>query len=114
MFKMRREQKAAFRERVLCDYETRVLAHVDRCFPERRATLGEGGVREVIRLGVDRAAAHGITTEREVCKFIDLMLVFGIDFDQQQAWAKEALEAGGRDPFAKVSQLYERAIQEET
>lgn len=114
MFKIRREQKVAFREQALRDFEDRVVGHVERCFPERREVLGEGGVREVIRLGLERAAMHGIVAERDVCKFVDLMLVFGIDFDRRCAWAREVLgENADADPFVKMSRLFERAMEME-
>ena len=112
MFKMRREQMDAFREEALREFEDWVAGHVERCLPERWAALGEGGVREVIRLGVERAAEYGIVAERDVCKFVDLMLVFGVDFDRERGWAREILAVKG-DPFARMRRLHARALQEE-
>jgi len=112
MFKMRREQMDAFRRESIREFEDGVARHVERCFPDRWAALGEGGVRQVIQRGVERAAVYGIVAERDVCKFIDLMLVFGADFDQERAWARQILEVKG-DPFARMRRLHARALQEE-
>jgi len=112
MFKMRREQMAAFREDALRGFEDRVAAHVQRCFARRWSALQEDGVRGLIRRGVERAAAHGIVAERDVCLFIDLMLVFGAGFDREQAWAREILEAPALDPSAKTRALYAHGMEE--
>jgi hypothetical protein len=111
MFKMRREQREAFREDALRAFEDRVIQHVERCLPDRRVTLGEEGLREVIRLGVRCAEGYGIEAERDVCKLVDLMLVLGVGFDREHAWAREIL--GTKEyPWAKVRRLCERAVEE--
>jgi hypothetical protein len=113
LFKIRREQKLAFRQEALRDFEQWMVRHVERCLPDPWTALGETRVREVILLGIERAAAHDIYAEREVCKFIDLMLVFGIDFDQRCPWAKEILKAPtSLDSFARMTLLHERALDE--
>lgn len=113
MFKIRVEQKVAFRGQALLDYENRVVRHVERCFPEQWATLGDAGVRATIRSGIERAAAHGIVSQRDVCGFIDLMLAFGADFERRCTWAREILhrrDPGG--PAATLQVLLDRAIEE--
>jgi hypothetical protein len=46
-----------------------------------------------VHYGVLRAAVYGITAKRDVCKFIDLMIVFGRDFDTEKGsrWARDIL-----------------------
>jgi len=113
MFKMRNEQKVAFRNQAVLDFEDQMTRHVERCFPERRGALGEGGVREVIRLGIQRAATFGIIAERDVCRFVDLLLVFGVGLDRDCPWAREILEAlDPPDPAVRMDLLYERALEE--
>jgi len=111
VFKVRREQMDAYRTAARRDFEDRVVEHVGRCFPDRLATMGEGGVRELIRFGIQRAAGYGIVAERYVCKFIDLMLVFGLEFDTEQGWAMEIL-AVQLPQFRKMRQLFDRALAE--
>jgi hypothetical protein len=111
VFKVRREQMEAYREAAVRDFEGRMVEHVARCFPDHFATLGEDGLRQVIRAGVQRAGAHGVVAARDVCKFIDLMLVFGEEFDRERGWAREILEAQG-DPFQRMRRLFGRALEE--
>jgi hypothetical protein len=56
--------------------------------------MGEGGLREFIQYGIRRAAHYGITAKRDVCKYIDVMVVLGRDFDKdaRYAWASNILE----------------------
>jgi hypothetical protein len=111
VFKIRREQAMAFRAEALRDFEDRVLMHVRRCFPDRAASLEEDAVRNLIRRGVERAAAYRIVAERDVCMYVDLMLVFGADFDSERAWAREVLAARGGDPSTTLRTLYARGVE---
>jgi hypothetical protein len=113
MFKIRTEQKDAFQAEAMLDFEDRMVAHVERCLPERAATLGDVELRARIRLGIERAASVGFVAERDVCRFIDLMLVFGSEFDRNCPWAAEILE--GRtadDPLGTIHALFERGLEQ--
>jgi hypothetical protein len=101
-------ERAAF-ERFLSD----MRAHIERCFPEQFLALERETLDELLRHGLARARAHGFSGERDVCKFIDLMLVFGRGFDRdpQFPWASEILV--GRwpiDPSARIDRLGEEAL----
>jgi hypothetical protein len=71
------------------DFETRMAHHLERCFPIESRVLGEAGLEELIRYRMVRSARYGVTLERDVCKYIDLMIAFNRDFDQNQPWAGE-------------------------
>ena len=91
----------------------RVCDHLERCFPHRCRALGPDGVREAVDHGIARAAAYGIRSERDVCKYVDLMFVFGRDFDlpAEQPWAAKILAtAGARRPGALIDALLDRAM----
>jgi hypothetical protein len=87
-----------------------MVAHLKQFFPPQSQALGEPQLQEMIRHGIRRAANHGITTERDVCKFIDLMIVFGRDFDRDEksAWAGQIL-ANRKTARSKIRSLYEAA-----
>jgi hypothetical protein len=76
----------------LVDLEQRLRAHVCRCFPAATRGMSDAELLELIRHGVDRARAHGIDTERGACKLLNLMFVFGRDFDRELPWAREILD----------------------
>jgi hypothetical protein len=60
----------------------------------------------MVRHGIQRAKVYGIKSRRDVCKYIDLMIVFGRDFDtnKRTGWAREILKRPGKSE-AKVKSL---------
>src|SRR5579871_4593397 len=93
-------------------FESRMTAHLRRCFPAKCEEMKEDGVHAVIQYGIERARGYGITAERDVCRYIDVMMVYGRDFDRDPAlpWAG-AILSGKRwpEPTARVDQLYQAA-----
>ena len=107
--KMRNEQIDAFSRSREIAYEDSLISHIRDFFPDRFQTAGETNVRELIRYGIMRSRSYGIVTERDVCKYIDLMIVFGRDFDQECVWAQEILTDEDADPVDQIDDLYEVA-----
>jgi hypothetical protein len=92
----------------------RMVAHIAEFFPSRFQELGEQAVREWIEDGIQRASQYRIRSERDVCKFIDIMIVFGRNFDTdpQCPWAPPILKAEPTDPSMKTERLLESARQQ--
>ena len=107
MLTIRKQQMAAFERAEVKKFVDRMVIHLNKFFSGKCAALGEPKLRETIRYGIKRAATHGITTERDVYKYVDLMIVFGADFDTDQRlpWAGEILRTR-RNPVAKIQALF--------
>jgi hypothetical protein len=107
---IRQAQMDAFSQVEVQKFEDWMVSHLKQFFPTQSQALGEPQLREMISHGIRRAADHGITTERDVCKFIDLMIVFGRDFDRdnKSAWAGQIL-ANRKTARSKIRSLYEAA-----
>lgn len=91
-----------------------VRAHIARCFPEQYAAMTREELDEIIAYGIERARAHGFTGERDVCKYIDLMCVFGRDFDGDDRldWASTILDTRWPlDPSARIDHLGKMALR---
>ncbi len=87
-----------------------VAEHAQECFPELCSSLNEETLYGYIHYGIERAASHGICTERYVCQYIDLMFSFGADFDTNPAhrWAAEILNDDTIESSSeKLERLYE-------
>jgi len=93
---VRNSQMARFRQTRMQDFENRMLEHVSRFFAGRFNRAGEQRIRELIQEGIGRAAKYGFRTEQEICRFIDLMVVFGPRFDQDADWAARVLLCPGQ------------------
>jgi hypothetical protein len=116
MLTIRKEQMAAFGPLALKAFEDRVVVHLKKIFPEQSQSLGEPKLRETIEYGTQRAAAYKIISERDVCKYIDLMIVYGRDFDKDPnlPWAQSTLQNQAlRNPTSKIERLYKAAKKQE-
>ena len=112
MLRIREEQMAVFRKYMLKQFENRMVDHLYKYFPEECEALGEEEVREAIRYGIDQADSYGIIIEDHVSKYINLMFLFGRDFDKALVWAKEILtDEEIRQPPERVRLLYKEAEQ---
>ena len=113
MIRIGRDQGKALEASMIDSFESRMLEHLRRHFPDHAAGLGETRARSVIRDGMRRSAAYGIVFERGVCAYIDLMVAFGEDFDRspKYPWAREILFGLDlKSPATRIDRLYDRAL----
>lgn len=107
---MRPSQLAEFSRAEVDKFKSWMLVHLNKFFPSECQSAGETQVKEAILYGIKRAASYGITSKRDVCKYIDLMVVFGRNFDVEarSRWASEILNKPG-DPTWKMRSLFREA-----
>ena len=112
MFTIRKEQMKVLSKVEATTVESRQLSHIREAYPKRIETLGEHEVREIIRNAARRAAKYGFKGKPDVLKYIEVMVLFGRDFDAdpQLPWAAQILHKR-KKPAAKLSALYDEAIQ---
>lgn len=115
MLRIRTEQIEALRTPALDDFVDEMMLHVHEFFPKESMELGVQAVRERVEDGIKRAEAHGVRSPRGVCKYINLMMVFGPDFDTHPdtaPWARPILDDPEvPDGTARMDLLSEKAIQ---
>ena len=92
MFKIKREQMDVLRQAGLEGFVERMREHLSDTFPRETRELGQAALEETIWYCIARAETHEVTSERDVCLYLGLMLVFGRDFDRELPWAREILE----------------------
>jgi len=106
MLTIRREQVEVFSKLDVENFEQWVLIHLKKFFPAQCAAKDDRRIVDIIRTGIRRAGSYRIVAKPDVCKYIDLMIVFGRDFDKDRRypWAGEILS---RDlpPAQKLEQL---------
>jgi hypothetical protein len=96
MLTIRQEQVDAFRQVAIRKFEDTLVEHLNRLFPQLAVRLGESGLRNVIQYGIRRAREYGIVCQRDVGRYIAVMLMFGPNFDQKRS--SGPLYAVLRDP----------------
>jgi hypothetical protein len=91
-----------------------MIEHIAKFFPKQFAEIGEPRMRETIQYGIKRAESYGIVAERDACKYIDLMVVFGRDFDRDPAlpWVRDVLhDPGAESPSQRTEWLFKVAME---
>lgn len=109
MLAMTDKQFGAFDRAADRRFEDEMLAHCRAAAPRLAEIRGDDTVRAVIRLGLQRARGHGLTTRGPVRYHIDLMLAFGCDFDTdpQYPWVAASLaDTVGMAELARAEQLH--------
>lgn len=106
--KIRKEQMQAFPKAIETNLECRLYAHVCRALAERCRQMGESAVRRLIRDGLERTARYGIVSEYDRCRYVDLMVLVGPDFDAEPGPA-EVLGDTSLRPAGKIDRLFEWA-----
>ncbi len=114
MILIRKDQKKALATAATNDFVERMLVHVNKFFPDHYEALGEDNCRELVDHGINKAAIYDIVNERDVCKYIDLMVSFGVEFDgdPELPWASEILnDKSMKDSSEKVDVLFKTGIK---
>ncbi len=108
---IRDDQLSALRGVRQKEYEKRLAAHLRKYFSEACHDLGEDGLRDAVRYGIQRAKVYGIQAERDVVKYLNLMFVFGRDFDTDPRfpWAASMLHSAEYGPTLRINQVYSDA-----
>lgn len=112
MLTIRKEQMEVLSKVEACSCEDRRLEHIRTTFPNQFANFGEQKTREMIRYGVKRAANYGFKDDPGVLNYVEVMVLFGRDFDKdkQLPWAAQIL-GKHKKPAVKIAALHEEAIK---
>ena len=110
---IRNEQVEALQSAVRYRFENEMVSHLAQFSPPLFKVLGEHQMREVIRLGMARAAKYGFEKVGPVRLYLEMMLLFGSDFDTdpQYMWSAEILSK--RDVGSEMDRagyLYQRTL----
>lgn len=115
MLTIRKEQLKVFSQNEALKFENRVAAHLRKIFPGQSRILGEEELGNLIEHGIKRARVYEIVAQRDVCKYLDLMMIFGQDFDvdQKLPWVSATLkeEFLQGHPTEKILRLCDLAIE---
>jgi hypothetical protein len=112
MLAIRKEQIDVLSKVEVQTVENRTLEHIRKTYPKEFNALGDEKTREVIQYGVNRAATYRFKGNPDVLKYIEVMVLFGRDFDadSQLPWVGEIL-GKPKKAAAKIAVLHEEAIK---
>jgi hypothetical protein len=105
---------AAFGDAALANFENQMVKQLQSFTPKHCEVIGDGGVRNVIRLGIERAEIHHLTNRGPVRFYIELMFMLGSDFDSdpQLPWVARILDDPNTpDEMARARSLYDKTME---
>ena len=95
MLTIRNVQMQALALGAAMDTEERALRHLRGCIPPVFATTSDVSLRDIIRWGRRRSQGYGIEAEVDFFRYLNLMFMFGFEFDvdPQYPWAATTLQS---------------------
>jgi len=110
MLIIRKEQLAVLEAHMLGRFRERLLRHLRIELPAETQTLADEQLFPMIDDGLRRGRGFGVTTERDLTLFVDLLFLHSPHFEEapDMAWAKKILvncELAGEN---KMSLIYQR------
>ena len=113
MLTIRKAQIQALGRVVMQEFEKDMLQHLEQFFPDESSAMGDKALRELIRHAIARAKDYGLTSERDLCKYLNLTMVYGRDFDTdpELEWMRGFLtDPDVLDPSERMSRLYAESL----
>jgi hypothetical protein len=115
MFTIRKNQMAVLAAYMRKRFEDGVVRHISGSFPVQFNKLvppssTDEPVRAVVREGIRRAAGYQITSERDVKRFIELLIGLGSDFDTRAdaGWAQSILRDKTLSGHARMELIHQQ------
>lgn len=92
----------------------RAEKHLWTTLPDECAELGAERVREIVETALVRARGYGLERDYDILRFLNLMMLFGADFDDDDAypWAREILRDEELEPLTRLELIDQRATAE--
>ncbi len=116
MLVIRKEQMAVLEVYAQKGFERELVEHVKQFAPKHAAAIGNNAVSDVVQLGIERAGKYGFTNKGPVRFYVEMMCMFGSDFDTdpQLAWAAGILNNESvSDQMEKADFLFDEMTEYE-
>jgi hypothetical protein len=114
MLIIRKEQIAVFEEIAQKNFELELADHIREFIPKHAKAVGEEQVSAAVSYGVERARQYGFTNQGPVRFFIELLCLFGCDFDTdpQLPWVQIILKDEEiSDQTQRADMLFDKMIE---
>lgn len=115
MFTLHGKQINIFKDAALKRFEDEMVEHIRAFFPNHYQAMQEQTARTVIQYGYMKAKSYDLNTIRNVCLYLNNMLLLGSNFDDdpQYPWAKEILtDKHIQNPMIRIDKLSDKTLEE--
>jgi hypothetical protein len=114
MLTIRKEQIKAFEEVAMRQFIDDMIIHVNKYFPEECGKLGEEQLRNHLVWIIPRAKKYGLEAERDLCRYLNLSIIYGKDFDSDPGlvWMVNILlDYNEPNPSLRLNRLYKEVTK---
>jgi len=110
MLIIRKEQMSVFETQFSRRFRDGLLEHVRTEFAESVKNLADPALQRLLDDAITRSLTYGVTAERDVALFADLLFLLGHQFDREArlGWARKILLDSSLDGEAKMKAIYSR------
>lgn len=110
MLRISRAHMTAFSDAASRRFEERLISFFREKTPALCRSYNEHTLRDTIHVGVKRAEGYGLTTEYDVARYVNVVLVLGPNFDTDPRfpWAEAILNHETLDGRTKADMLAAR------
>src|SRR4051812_18732819 len=84
MLTIRNQQMRAMEDALRRAFVPQLIDHARACHAERAAALGDNGLAEHLRALLRLADGYGVVGGQDLCRLLDLSLVFGLGWDSSE------------------------------
>ena len=115
MIIIRKEQLDAFSKKSIEDFKDYVVAFLQIHYEDECEGLDPGAERELVTYGIHVCQAYGITGGLFVRLYIELMVMYGLAFDEdpELPWAQKVLTDESLSQEEAILLLYEHAVADD-
>jgi len=112
MLKIRKTQMDSLSEAMLKQFEDRMVTHLRSACPEQTHDMPEPELRATIHAGIESAEKYGITSEVDIRRYLECVMVYGPNFDTnpKTAWASHILNNKELSGTEKMNRVDEYAL----
>ncbi len=104
---IRKEQMMVFEQYARASFEKRAMEQLRSIHFERTEDLSDVNLGKLISSGIDKAIGYGMKEQPDIQRFLDYIILFGINFDEDPAreWMREVLEDKSLEGGDKIAWL---------
>ena len=115
MLVIRKEQMEVLGRYMLKQFEDRMVIHLRSGFREQTKDMPETDLRSMIQTAIDKGKVYNVTTEDDVQRYLEYMMIYGPEFDTdpKTMWAGEILRTEDMDGTEKMELMDEHFDLEE-
>ncbi len=110
MIKIRQEQMKMFENDALRHFEDEMVLHSKEFSPRLCEILGDDQLRIALRQVMNRADTYGFTNRGSIRLYIELMFLYGSNFDTDPQYSMSEILNASQDQMQRAEQLHQGVL----